>query len=120
MTLTITAAPTEVVTFNGTNTSVELTFTTADWKIPKSVRVYGKDDEVDNTGDSRSATIKVDPGQTANDVDEYSYDDVTELSIPVTVTDNDTAKLTLSKEKVPLDVKVVYWILLSRTIDRYC
>ena len=116
VTLTITAAPTEVVTFNGsTNTSVEMTFTTADWKIPQSVRVYGKDDEVDNTGDSRSATIKVDPGQTA-DEDEYSYDNVTELSIQVTVTDNDTAKLTLSKEKVPLDEGSILDIT-SRTID---
>ena len=91
----ITATPEGTVTFNGTNPSVTLMFTDTTWNRPQVVIVHGTNDDKDNPGDSRSAIIKVDPSS-------GGYDEVASVSMSVTVTDDDTPKLTLSLEKVPL------------------
>ncbi|MYG68424.1 MAG: hypothetical protein F4206_17090, partial [Gammaproteobacteria bacterium] len=63
-----------------------LTFTPDDWNEPQTVTVTAVDDAIDNSGDSRSATVT--HTVTAGTSD---YGGVTAASVTVTVTDDDAA-----------------------------
>ena len=70
-----------------------LTFTRVNWNRPRLVTVTGVNDDVDNPGDARRATIT----HTGVGGD---YDGVAMPSVTVIVTDDDTAGVTLSKASV--------------------
>ena len=72
-----------------------LTFTRVNWNRPRRVTVRGVNDDVDNPGDARRATIThagVGGG----------YRGVSLPSVTVTVTDDDTAGVTLSTSALPV------------------
>jgi hypothetical protein len=68
-----------------------LTFTSANWNTAQTVTVTGVDDFIDRN-DSTSITVSV------NDASSYDpWDTVADKSVAVTLTDNDTVGITLSK-----------------------
>ena len=89
-TLALRAEPTANVTvaLASSNTDVAtvspavLVFTPANWSTPQSVTVTGVDDDVDNPGDARSATISHTPSGSGHSTVE---------TVAVTVTDDDAA-----------------------------
>ena len=89
-TLELTAAPTGTVTvaLASSNTDVAtvtpavLAFTSANWSTPQSITVTGVDDDIDNPGDARSATITHTPS---------GSDHSTVETVAVTVLDDDAA-----------------------------
>ena len=73
-------------------TSETLTFTTSNWSTEQTITVQGQNDNVDNTGGSRSATITH-----AITSDDTSYNAIANQDVTVTVTDNDaTPEIDLS------------------------
>ena len=67
-----------------TISTASLTFTTANWNAAQTVTVTGRNDNMDNPGDRRTATIT--HGATSTDT---GYNTVTIASVTVTVTDDD-------------------------------
>ena len=63
-----------------------LTFTSTNWNIPQTVTVTGQDDNVHNTGGSRSVTVTHAVSGTGS-----GYESATADSVDVTVTDDDAA-----------------------------
>ena len=82
-------------TVSGTtlNPSSQLTFTVTNWRTAQTVTVTGEDDEVDNADGSRSVMIRHTPSG-------GDYDGIPASSVGVTVTDDDTADLTVTPELV--------------------
>ncbi len=82
-----------------TASPVSLTFTSGNWDTAQTVTVTGVNDDIDNTDDSRTATImhRIVTGSAgysnANDVD----------PVMVTVTDNDDADLVFSSQVLTVD-----------------
>ena len=66
-----------------------LTFTTANWSTAQTVTVTGVDDDVDQGGTDRTATV-------SHTVSGGDYGDVSAGSVSVTVTDDDTAGITIT------------------------
>ena len=85
VTVSVASTDTSVVTVN-TGT---LTFTTGDWDTPQMVTVTGVNDDVDNAI-ARTTTITNGPSGA-------DYDGVSTASVSVTLTDDDTAGITLSE-----------------------
>ena len=93
--------PTGAVTVNINNehnsvatvSAASLSFGPSDWKTAKSVKVTAVDDNIDNTGGERTASIAHSVAATNTD-----YNGETALGVTVTVTDDDAAPdaLTLS------------------------
>ncbi len=89
-TLALRAEPTGNVTvalassdpFAATVSPEELVFTSTNWSTPQSVTVTGVDDDVDNPGDARSATISHTPSGSGHSTVE---------TVAVIVTDDDAA-----------------------------
>ncbi len=75
-----------------------LTFTTGNWNVAQTVTVTGVNDDIDNAGDARTATIT----HTANGGD---YVNVA-TALAVTVTDDDTRGVTLATDP-PSDPLVI-------------
>jgi len=83
--------------------SVTLTFTTADWDTVQTVTVTGQDDDIDNAGDSRLATIELSAsGGGGSSWFGVSYDGITG-SFPITVTDDDEASTTPTSITLTVD-----------------
>ena len=85
-----------VITVSSGNTDVTvspatLTFTTANWSTAQTVRVAAAQD-ADAVNDAASITHAVDASRSANE-----YDAVTIAGVAVTVTDDDTAGVTVSE-----------------------
>ena len=78
VTVTPTSSDSTIATVSGA-----LTFTTASWNTAQEVTITGVDDDIDNTGDSRSATI-------SHTVAGGGYASVTAPSVAVTVSDDDS------------------------------
>ena len=74
-----------------------LTFTTANWSTEQTVTVTGVDDAVDQGDTDRTATI-------SHTVSGGDYADVSAGSVSVTVTDDDTAGITVSRLASPFTV----------------
>ena len=74
------------------STSETLTFTTSNWNSAQTITVQGQNDNVDNTGGERSATITHDVSST-----DTGYDALGDETVTVTVTDDDaTPEIDLS------------------------
>ena len=89
------------VEITGTTTSVgvsdsSLTFTTSDWNQPRTVTVTARDDDVDREYDP----VTLVHSTTSGDPD---YDDLPTGSVTVTVVDNDTIGLTISKSNLQIN-----------------
>ena len=69
-----------------------LTFTSSNWSSAQTVTVTGVDDDLDNPGDKRQATIRHDVSASGTD-----YEDETAASVVVTVTDDDGAGVTIKE-----------------------
>ena len=74
---------------SATTVSRALTFTTANWSTAQTVTVTGVDDDVDQVGTDRTATV-------SHTVSGGDYGDISAGSVSVTVTDDDTAEITVS------------------------
>ncbi len=85
--------------------SAALTFTTSNWNAAQTVTVTGVNDDIDNTGDARTATVSHTVASTDTN---YNGGSITINSVTVTVTDDDLAPdgitLTLSPNSVREDV----------------
>jgi large repetitive protein len=68
----------------------QLTFTPANWNIPQTVTVTGVDDSVD-ANDTTSITVSVNDALSDN-----AFDPLADQSVGVTLTDNDTAGITVA------------------------
>ena len=66
--------------------SAELTFTTSNWNQAQTITVTGQNDDIDNTGDQRTAAIS--HAVTTGDSDDYPTD-LTIDPVTATVTDDD-------------------------------
>ena len=87
---TVTITPTSDTQSVATVSPASITFTSSDWNTPKTITVTGVDDDQDNDG--RTATI-------SHAVS--GYETVTTApSVIVTLTDDDTAGVTVSKSAV--------------------
>ncbi|MXZ06628.1 MAG: hypothetical protein F4Y75_03825 [Acidimicrobiia bacterium] len=76
-----------IVTIGSDSDVVELSrkrleFSTADWKIPRTITVTGVDDDVDNPGNRRTATVR-------HSVSGGGFDGASVPSVLVTVADDD-------------------------------
>ena len=93
VTVTVTAgAGTRVNRSGGTEgASQTLTFTTANWNEAQTITVTGSEDRIDNAGDAR--TVAIGHATTSNDA---NYVIASAGQVSVTVTDNDTAGVTLT------------------------
>ncbi len=80
VTVAITNPPGSPVTLDKTS----LTFTTATWDDPQTVTVTATDDNIDNAGDERAATL-------AHTVSGGGYGTAENFNVAVTVTDDDAA-----------------------------
>ena len=69
-----------------------LSFTSSNWSSAQTVTVTGVDDDLDNRGDERQATIRHDVSASGTD-----YEDETAASVVVTVTDDDGAGVTIKE-----------------------
>ncbi len=78
-----------------------LTFTSGNWNTVQTVTVTGVDDDIDNPGDSRTATLthRISRGDSGT----YPAGDLTSASFTVTVTDDDDADLVFSNQIVTVD-----------------
>ena len=83
-----------VVTVDGSSSVVALTFTTASWNTAQTVTVAAVDDSTAGGTESVSLTHTITDADSAAE-----YRDVTVASVAVTVTDNDSAGVTVSFEK---------------------
>ncbi len=87
-----TAAVTVTITTPGnspvTPDPATLTFTAANWDDPQEVEVTAVDDDIDNAGGRRTATL-------SHDVSGGDYGQPEDFDVTVTVTDDDTAGLAL-------------------------
>lgn len=101
-TVRLNTRPTGPVTVNVTNdddwSSVEahptsLTFGVKDWDIPIVVTVTGRNDNVDNPGDRRETILR-------HASSGGGYDSAEEQTLAVTVTDDDTAGLSISETRL--------------------
>ena len=91
MTVALSATPSGAVTF-GAGT---VTFDDDNpWNRYQQVQVNAEEDDVDDPGDSRSASIEFNPAGGGR------YDEVTSVRMSVTIEDDDTKGLTLSPKKV--------------------
>ena len=95
-TLVLDSQPTADVTVTPTSSdtsaatvSAPLVFTPGNWNVAQSVTVTGVDDDIDNAGDARSATI-------SHGVAGGGYDGVVAETVAVTVGDDDSAGVTVS------------------------
>ncbi|MYB03902.1 MAG: transposase, partial [Acidimicrobiaceae bacterium] len=75
--------------------SETLTFTTSNWDTAQTVRVRGTDDDVDNPNDRRTVSITNNPSSS-----DAKYNAVATQTVAATVTDDDTAGVTISKTEV--------------------
>ncbi len=80
--------PDPATTFEDTET---LTFTTTNWDRPQTVEVQGQNDALENPGGGRSATITHDFSSS-----DTAYNALVDGVVPVTVTDDDQAKVFFS------------------------
>ena len=104
-TVTLSAPPTGHVvvslTVNGSSDvsapTGEMTFTTDNWNTPQTVRVTAAHDD-DTANDTATLTHKVLTDRSADE-----YDAVTIGSVAVTVTDDDTAAVTVSETTLTVD-----------------
>ncbi len=81
-------------TFSG---STQILFTPSNWNSTQTVTVQGKNDDIDNTGDSRSTTI-THTIASSGDGGRYTNTHLTSIgSVTANVTDDDTAGVTISK-----------------------
>ena len=76
--------------------SGSLTFTVLDWRTPQSVTVTGVDDDVDNAGGQRLATV-------SHTVCCGSYSGVAAPSVTVLVTDDDVRGVSVSASELELE-----------------
>ncbi|MCY4068142.1 MAG: hypothetical protein OXE79_03400 [Acidimicrobiaceae bacterium] len=77
--------------------SETLTFTTTDWSTAQTVRVQGQNDDLDNTGNKRAATINHDVGST-----DPNYSTI-DRDLAVTVSDDDaTPEINLSLDRAAI------------------
>ena len=83
---TVTVSVASGATGTATVSPASLEFDATDWKTPKTVTVTGVDDDVDNAGDRRAATITHSLSAAGTD-----YESVTAAPVAVTVTDDDAA-----------------------------
>ena len=112
VTLTITSDPPGIVTVDtdpGTSGNQStLTFNDMDWDKGQ-VTLTGIDDDIDNTGNSRMATITIDPSGA-------DYGSVANSTIPVTLMNDEYRGITLSRTSpfsVGEGVEVTYTIMLD-------
>ncbi len=96
----LTSEPTDNVTVTPSSSdgsiatvSGALTFTPEDWNTEQDVTVTGVNDDIDNEGDSRTATI-------THTVAGGDYGSVTAENVTVTVTDDDTRGITTNPTEV--------------------
>ena len=113
VTLTITSDPPGIVTIDtDPDTAADqntLTFDDMDWDKPQVVTLTGIDDDIDNTGNSRTATITIDPSGA-------DYGSVPNSTIPVTLMNDEYRGITLSRTSpfsVGEGVEVTYTIMLD-------
>ena len=100
-TLALESQPTGTVTIgiSSNDTSIAtvspmtMTFDASNWAAAKTVTVTGVNDPIDNVSDRRATTI-------THMVSGADYNGVTANSVAVTVTDDDTAKVIVSKTAV--------------------
>ena len=93
-----TAAVTVAVTSSGTAATVTpaaLTFQTDAWDVPQTVTVTGVDDDADNTGNKRDATVTLNPSS-----DDTGYNALADTTVAVSVIDDDGAGVSVSKTAV--------------------
>nr|WP_321412000.1 LamG-like jellyroll fold domain-containing protein [uncultured Allomuricauda sp.] len=104
-TVVLDAAPTSNVVFaissNDTNEATvdksALTFTSANWNTPQTVKVTGVDDAIDHN-DSATITIAVNDASSAD-----SFDALADKTVAITLTDDDTASFTVSKNTMTIN-----------------
>ena len=94
VTVTVTAGAGARVNKSGGSVagSQTLTFTTSDWNVTQTITVTGTEDEIDNAGDARTVLI----GHSTSSTD-ANYEIADAGSVGVTVTDNDTAGVTIAE-----------------------
>ncbi len=81
-------------------TPTTLTFSTTNWSIPQRITVTGVNDDIDNAGDARTATIS--HIITTGDSGGYTPTSPTIDTVTVTVTDNDQAELIFGQDTLPV------------------
>ncbi len=77
-----------------------LSFTTANWNTPQTVTVTGVNDDVDNPGNERTASLSHTPASTDSD---YNGGAITIASVSVTVTDDDVAGVSVVPTMITVD-----------------
>ena len=83
-----------------TVSSATLSFTTANWNTPQTVTVTGVNDDVDNPGNERTASLSHTPASTDSD---YNGGAITIASVSVTVTDDDVAGVSVVPTMITVD-----------------
>ncbi len=91
VTISVSSSDTSAATVSASS----LSFTTGNWSDPQTVTVTGVNDDVDNQGDRRTATV----GHSASG---GGYDGVSVGSVSVTVRDDDDAPVTTPGETEPV------------------
>jgi len=81
-----------------TVSSSALTFATGNWNSAQTVTITGQDDNID-ADRTATITVSVDKAQTQD-----LYDNVAAQTVAVTLTDNDTAGITVTPSATPIEV----------------
>ena len=80
-----------------------LTFTTANWNTPQPVTVTGVNDDIDNPGNARTATVSHTAASTDTNYEASSMAGSNITSVTVTTTDDDTAGVRITPTTLAID-----------------